>query len=469
MNVADLVSVLLYGSMTVAMGALFLRAVAAPKLLRNCGAAYLAGQLLWLLWFLALGWGGVSMTVLVWGGGVVAVAVWVAIACKQWREIFSPTAIVLLLVAAVSFPQALYLVMRVPLIDWDARSIWFFHGKAIWVHDGITPGYFASPHFAWSHTDYPLLISVQAAVVAMLRGAWSEMAVKGFLGLNFLTYLCLLRAVLRERGWPTFEAWAVAVLVMCIALPRYLNGYADNHYAMPLLLAALLAFRPEAGSGGGALAGLLVAYALNIKNESATYVFAGLAFWGCVWWRRERRSGWMHLRQSVRSRFGLGMLLLGAAPFLLWGLFKMVHMIEGDLHLLSRLSDPIGSLGLCIQRAPMILQAMGIIHGRMFTPFLFGMVVALTGWGYLLARRERDDACELLTYEERSLWGVVFLVHVLIFTVYGLTPFDVWWHLGTSVDRLLLFPVLLLVGLLVCAAEKVLDYGKTLLSGPSGI
>ena len=459
MTLADLVSVILYGLMTASMGALFLRAIAAPKLLRNGGAALLAGQLLWLLCFLVVGWAGISVAGFVWGVGGAAVMAWVALSCRQWRESVSPIAIVLLLAAAVSFPHAIYLVGRVPLIDWDARSIWLFHGKAIWMNAGIASDYFANAHFAWSHTDYPLLIPVQAAVVAILRGEWSEMAVKGFLGLNFLAYFWILRSVLRERGWPPFEAWSISVLVMGIALPNYLNGYADNHYAMPLMLAALLVFRPTVGAGGTVLAGLLVAHALNVKNESATYVLVGLAYWGILWWRRESRPQWAALTRNLLERPNVGMALIGALPFLLWTAYKAIHGIEGDLNLASRLLYPMMIVVLYVERAPAILRAMGIVHGRMFSLLLLGVTIALTGWGYLLASRERGLEKKLLTYEERSLWGVLLLTHFLIFTVYALTPYDVWWHLGTSVDRLLLLPFLILVGILIFAAEKVLGYG----------
>jgi len=464
MNLADLASVLLYGTMTTAMGALFLRALSAPKLLRNGGAAYLAGQLLWLLCFLIMGWVRVPVTGVVWGVGGAAIAGWIVCSCRQWRELLSPAAIVLLLVAAISFPHALYLVGRVPLIDWDARSIWLFHGKAIWVNAGIASDYFASSHFVWTHTDYPLLIPVQSAVVAILRGAWSEMAVKGFLGLNFLAYFWLLRSVLRERNWPRFEAWAIAVLVMGIALPSYLNGYADNHYAMPLMLAALLVFRPADSSGCVVLAGLLLAHALNMKNESAIYVLIGLAYWGILWWRREGRPDWAALRRGILKRPNAGVLLLGAVPFLLWMAYKIIHGIEGDLHLASHLLYPMMAFVLHIERAPAILRAMGIVHWQMYSPLLLGVVVALTAWGRVLAGREGGHTTELLTREERSVWGVLVLTHALIFSVYALTPYHIGWHLGTSVDRLLLFPFLILVGILICAAEKVLGYGSVLIN-----
>jgi len=456
-TVADLTSVLLYGAMTASLGALILRAVSAPALLRNGAAAYLAGQLVWLGLFLAMSWLHVPMTVCVWSVGMISVVGWGILSCKRWRHWSSPGGLLFLLIVAVSFPQAIYLVARVPLIEWDARSIWFFHGKAIWNHAGISTDYFANPHYVWSHTDYPLLIPVQAAVVAMLRGAWSEMAVKGFLVGNFAAYLWLLRAILRKRGWPRLDAWAVAVLVMGIALPAYLNGYADNHYAMPLMLAALVLFRPLPGEGGSALAGLMAVFALNLKNESAMYVFVGVAFWAVWWVLRDVKRVRERLGQCRFSSCGLAILLLGAIPFLLWSLFKAVHGLEGDLHLSSRLTDP-AALAQGVERVSTILEAMGIVHNRMFTPALLGITVALSIWRCLLSRREHGEVGALLSLEERALWVLLLLIHLLIFAVYALTPYNVWWHLGTSLDRLLVLPVLILVGLLMVTAGRVLDY-----------
>ncbi len=66
MSGADLLSVCIYGLMTVALGWVFLSAISAPPLLRNGASAFLAGQLLWLLLFHVAAWVGLP------GKGMVA-------------------------------------------------------------------------------------------------------------------------------------------------------------------------------------------------------------------------------------------------------------------------------------------------------------------------------------------------------------------------------------------------------------
>ena len=461
MSTADLLSLCAYGLASLALGKLFLRAVAAPALLlRSLGRAYLVGQLLWLLCFQAAVWLPVPGDILVWAVGTAALA-WGCVRAWRDRSRFVralPALLFGVLIVGVCFPHGLYSILRLPLVDWDARSIWFFHGKAIWLHRGITPDFFANAPYAWSHLDYPLLIPVQAAVVGVFRGAWSEMAVKGFLGLNFMAYLGVLHATLVGRGWSRLHAWAASVMVMGIALPSYLNGYADNHYAMPLMLAALLAFQPHRDGGDLAMVGVLVCFALNVKNEAAPYVLLGAVLW-CVWWYASRVGNQNEVAGERRrgvSGYGVSILLLGTVPFLLWMLFKSVHGIEGDLQLGARVLTPGDSLALWMQRAPRVLNAIGWGHAAMHTPLMLVGLLALSAWGLLLARRSGKGGQSCFTYEERALWSLLMVVHLLVMTVYGLTPYDVRWHLGNSLNRLLVFPVLILAALLLCAFEKVL-------------
>ena len=50
-------------------------------------------------------------------------------------------------------------ILSLPLYDWDARSIWFFHGKMIYYAGTLGPeaGWnIQTPQF--SHVDYPKLV-----------------------------------------------------------------------------------------------------------------------------------------------------------------------------------------------------------------------------------------------------------------------------------------------------------------------
>jgi hypothetical protein len=465
---ADLLSVCVYGLATVSLGACFLKAISAPASLRNGASAYLAGQLLWLLVFLIAVWVRLPGNALVFAVGVPVLALG---GMGVRRDLRKPllALLTLLLVCGLFFPQVLYSVLRVPLVEWDARSIWFYHGKAIWAHGGISPVYFADARHAWSHTDYPLLIPVQASVVGILRGAWSEMAVKGILVFNFMAYLALLRRILIKRGWDEVPAWAMSLLVMGIAVPHYVNGYADNHYAMPLVLAALLAFHPRNGEGSGTLALLLAGFAVNTKHEALPYVLLGAVLWGGLRYRGVRSGGVRQCMLKARV-YSWSLLLLGIVPLLLWSLFKMRHGIRGDLQLAERVLDPVASIGLALHRAPTILNAMWSIEMKFHAPLLLGVVLAVTGWTYLIARRSRRARTAVLSAEECVLWTLMLMAHALIFTVYGLTPYDVRWHLGTSLDRVILFPLLMLMALLVCAVEKIVtkDHGNCALSADAG-
>ena len=110
------------------------------------------------------------------------------------------------------------------------------------------------------------------------------------------------------------------------------------------------------------------------------------------------------------------------------------------------------------------------IEMKFHAPLLLGVVLAVTGWTYLIARRSRRARAAVLSAEEYVLWAMLLMAHALIFTVYGLTPYDVRWHLGTSLDRVILFPLLMLMALLVCAVEKIVtkDHGNCPLRADAG-
>ncbi len=62
-----------------------------------------------------------------------------------------------------------------PLLTWDARSIWFFHAKMIYVAGSFSQATgWTHPSAAWSHVHYPNLVPVLAAQVAYLKGFWNE-------------------------------------------------------------------------------------------------------------------------------------------------------------------------------------------------------------------------------------------------------------------------------------------------------
>ncbi len=462
MSLIDGLSLSVYALATAALGHLLLRLLYIPSQGRDAATAYLAGQLGWLLLFLIIGTIGIPADRFVFTVSVIALVGCVVVGGREgWLPFERVSALhkagLLLLVCSLSFPNAIYLASRVPLVDWDARSIWFFHGKAIWIHNGIVSDFFANPHHAWSHTDYPLLLPVQAAVVAAFRGSWSEMAVKSFLGLNFLAYFWILLRLLLRRGWQPIPAMTAAVLLMGISLPRYFNGYADIHYAMPLTLALLLCFSGPNYYSSGSIAVLLACYGLNLKNESAMYVVLGsLVFVIAMMWRRWRSIVWQKTVPVVAMAGFLGLL-----PALLWMGYKHVFGLEGDIQLSRHIVDPGAAAVQCMMCAPYVLEAMRFMYYRTDVHHLVGIVALLTFWHIVLQRRKETGRRVLLTREEQALWLAVLVVNLLMLLIYGLTPYDYRWHIGTSLDRLLVFPKLLIAALILCGIEKCFQFRET--------
>ncbi len=453
MTAVELGLLLLYVLMTLSAGGLVLRVAGRGNGAGGWSQAFLAGQLIWLNLFLVCMWLRLPADLAVWGVGGAALATAGLLKSRDGWRIPRSACIRGLVLAAVMlcfFLPAVLQTLRGPLLAWDARSIWFFHGKAIWYGNGIQAAHFSDPRMALFHTDYPLLIPVQAAVLGVLNGGWSEMAVKSFLLVNLAAYVGLLAAVLHRRCWPGTAAWGAAVLTGGFVQGAYVNGYADNHYALPLAVAALLLVAPPGPSAGSrdlpdAL--LLCGFALNVKNEALWYtvliLVVAIAFRGRP---RLARGVWVPL-------------VIGMIPLLLWGGFKAVHGIENDLGMTRHLAAPVEALRQCVDRLSEIRMAMGVVHGWMRTLPVAGLWLVLAGGAAYTARASGDAAARLVPSHELVLWLLFFAVHALLFVTYGLTPYNVSWHLGTSLDRLLVFPCLLLAMLVISAVERALDVG----------
>ena len=110
--------------------------------------------------------------------------------------------------------------------SWDARVIWFFHAKRIYLDNDILAqldGYIPA-----THNDYPVLVPAVAASIARSVGYWNEVVPR----LAVLTILFPTLAFIAVRINRTNHvlAWLTGVLV--IANKLLLNGYMDALLAL---------------------------------------------------------------------------------------------------------------------------------------------------------------------------------------------------------------------------------------------
>jgi len=144
------------------------------------------------------------------------------------------TAVAVVLIATVLLVHYLQIFAE-PLYRWDARSIWFFHARMIWLAQGLGSGW-DHPSLAFSHPDYPKLGPSLAAQVAYLAGHWNEYAPKGGL------FLLLVPAVLLLLGFRANRA-SFLMIVVLLFFSQYAwlsNGYMDGYVVLYSALALLL-------------------------------------------------------------------------------------------------------------------------------------------------------------------------------------------------------------------------------------
>lgn len=363
----------------------------------------------YLAWLLGLGSQGLSMlTALLLAGAIVLMGR--EIASGRW---LAPLILVCLFVIAAGSPTG----------DWDARSIWLFHAKRIYIDHSLASQ--LDGYASWSHNDYPVLVPAVSASLASLLGHWNEAVPKLAGPLVMAPALIVLARRLTFTG---MAAWLV-LLLFC-AGKLLVNGYLDAVLGVYFVAAFALA-RELRGTGdeeGGnappvdyraiATACLVFVVLTLLKNEG---LFALGAIVGSVIV--------VALSQGRRpQRHFVLVLVLAIVPILHWKWLANAQGVSNYLinsnmgsHALARLQEPSSLLR--------ILESMFLAW-----PVLLPISLsAFFAW-----RFRRDPRCQAAVL-------AVGAYSAIIFCAYLSTPMDLAWHLQTSVDRVML-PVSLLLG-----------------------
>jgi hypothetical protein len=316
------------------------------------------------------------------------------------------------------FLLALLLIGLGSVVDaWDARSIWMFHGKRIYLDADLYAQ--LDGYFALSHNDYPVLVPALAASIARLLGTWNEVAPKLA---GMLVWVPALLVILE-----LLPSVAARLLFLVALLTINGAGLIDGMVDMPLALTAtacaaamqrLLTVAPvedrQAPPPSTALLllpPLLLAVMSVSKNEGLALavllflVFAAMAL----------------VRQRVAQlRLTLGLSVAAFVLAIAWAIVSRERGIVVDLGpgALSRLSARLLSP-----------DAHALITRELIasTPLLICTLVA--SWG--LARESG---------QVRRLALPLVVAGLYLATLYGVylsTPNDLQWHLGSSASRIL--------------------------------
>lgn len=329
--------------------------------------------------------------------------------------------------------------------EWDAWSLWNLRAKFL-ASGGETWKYAVSPLLGRTHPDYPLMLSAFIARCWVYSGDTTPavpIATALLFSLATIGVLVSGLAILRSFSM----AW-LAGLVLLSGLSYVAQGpaqYADVPLSFLLIgTLVLIAVSEKLPSGRGALAlaGFSASLAAWTKNEGV--VFLGLVLIVVVTqrWRTGR------LRDA-------GILLSAAVPVALLTMwFKLLLAPSSDplVHqaLLGKLADPSRYAQVATAFAKE-LRELGALPGH---PLILIALLAFV-LRFSSGEPERRTA--------RAFAAILGILLAAAFAAYVITPYDLAWHLGTSLVRLYaqVWPGALLALFLVLRRPEELAIGPS--------
>jgi hypothetical protein len=338
--------------------------------------------------------------------------------------LLAPGFAVSLLAALVTFG---YRSATYPHGGWDAATIWNLRARFLFRGADHWRDAFSDLLGTWTHADYPLLVPGAVARAWSFIGSEPQ-AVPILLGLLFTlaTAFLLWGALtsLRSRG----QGLLAGLVILCCNSLVYegANQYADVPLAFFMLgtfvALALADTVKEGGDGFVVLAGLTAGFAAWTKNEGLLFVLALFAAHPLVIARL--RGG----RQALRRQ---GVMLLGLAPMLLliigfkWGVAPANDLLASlqPADIIDRLTNPWRLWFVLLSFGERFLALSGWLAAA---PLALALYLLVVGWREDWVERESLGTM-LVTL------GLVLAAYILVYVV---TPYDLAWHVDTSMYRL---------------------------------
>ena len=335
----------------------------------------------------------------------------------SWMPAVSALLIVLFAILALGLTAHAY----TTTMFWDGRFIWGFKAKALFLDGGIDRDTFTNlARYRYTHLDYPLALPAAQAWVYQIIGHVDERRAK-LVGLVFwLGIAALLAAYLRRR---MALPWALAIAILACQIPLLAyhasGGAADVQQAFCFLAAALLLadWVERSRREDAMLAALMFGIGTLVKAEGLSMALGGALAFALAWWFRGRR---FNKRTAI---LGPAALVL---PYLPWALLRARWGIP-SLQLTSMQIRPWPEL---VARLRTIDRALFHQFGAWQQWELAWIFIGLGLIAYAAsAWRHRGLA---------PLWGLFFWQLAVYIAIYASSPYDITWHLTTSLDRLLL-------------------------------
>ncbi|NDE13858.1 hypothetical protein EBZ80_02905 [bacterium] len=353
-------------------------------------------------------------------------------AARDSRNEWRPALTLRLLWFPVLWLPLAWLCVVYPVIDGDAKEIWFFHAKMIFYGKGINPGAgFQDMGVFFSHPDYPKLVPALAASIANFAGSWNDYLPKYAVALTWAPLFCFLADIPGRGRWID----AMLMLIATVSGAGFLlyNGYMDGlvagwcaGFAGATWLMARQQENPEnpgtaPGESGilAAFCGFALAVILNLKFEglplTAILLVSTMVFF---------RPPGLRLPALCLA------VLPGLVTFIIWRLQCFRWNLLNDMA-----SDPGAAWARLLKRVnePKSWQELDRAFSSFFLPWWIWLPA-----GILIALTFRDNRRDPSLRQVASVFLASSAYAAFLFLVYMTTHHDLAWHLKFSALRTLL-------------------------------
>ncbi len=296
------------------------------------------------------------------------------------------------------------IILSSPILEWDARSIWFFHAKQIW-HENSLYAYLHG-YAAWSHNDYPPLIPALAASLALDVGFWNEVFPRLSVLQALLPVLLVFSMLFVTDKF--FVLWLSGLLMLYCGPHGILSGYMDVILAIYTSAALILLVFLKSKENHPDFLKLIVLFFLFstipfIKNEGVVALLIISVIAIKILWSKP---------------FALIFVSLSWMPWiLLWKVPLLLSGIQNDLFATGYIDKLMVGLK--------NLHNVQIIFSHIFNEL--GLFMLLVSGFALLKPRLK------FLWMSCSFFLIIYLSIIIL--IYLITPYDLTWHLQNSASR----------------------------------
>ena len=289
--------------------------------------------------------------------------------------------------------------------QWDARSLWLFKAKRIYLDLSIIS--IKDNYAIFSHPDYPNIGPAFIAGFSKCFGFWNEIYPKVALTLMFIPALILLNKYFYNNNF------LLVMFLILFTIGKFLvNGEMDGlvsiYFTVSFLVIYNLSLKDSSKKNDFILAILLIIILSMLKIEgfilSLIIIFTVTTF--------------MIVKKKINYQI-IFCLSLAIMPAIIWQIFTTTVNINNASSPYNYNLEDFSLRFLQVENYFLISKYM-ILNDKFFFSIIFFIIT------YLYTKNKN-----ILKY----VASLIFIYIAILYIVYLSTPFDLEWHLNSSATR----------------------------------